>query len=98
MVVVLLLAILWKRIRPSPLLDQARAPSSTAGWLMLFYGVPMAFILLGLRRAYGYLSHRHVMMTALVLSPLAGQGLWVLAGLVRSLPWIKRWHALSGSI
>jgi len=83
-------AAVWQRIRPTPALEQAKLPSSTAGWLMVLYAVPMMFILLGLRRAHSYLSHRHVMMTALLLTPLGGQGLFVLAGLVRWLAWRGR--------
>lgn len=94
LVVVMLLAMLWRRFRPSPAFDQPKAPSSPARWLMLLYGVPMVPVLLGLYRATGYLSHRHVMMTALVLSPLVGQGLFMLAALVRSQVWPKRWRSV----
>ncbi|MCJ7543841.1 MAG: hypothetical protein MUP47_04625 [Phycisphaerae bacterium] len=94
----LVVAVVWRRLHRTAALDQAKMPSETSGGLMLLYVVPMASALLGLRRATGYLSHRHLMMSALVLSPLVGQALFTVAGLVRWLIWPKRWRPVPVSV
>lgn len=50
---------------------------------MLLVLLTWSLLMLSLKRTAGYMSYRHVMFLAIVLLPLAGQGLVILAGWLR---------------
>ena len=82
-------AMVLKRLRPSLASLQAQGPERLAGVAMMLYLGVMLVVLEGLYRVHHYLDYRHTMMVAMVISPLAGQGVLVLAGaLARARLWL----------
>ena len=62
----------------------ALAPPNAEGAFILSATVALtAFLLIGLYVNYGYISHRHVMLPALLLSGFSGAGVLALSGLAR---------------
>ena len=76
-----ILAVIGKRVLRIKLLAPLTSPLAVAGAFMIFAAMAvMAPLLMGLYMNVQYLSHRHVMFLAALLSPLAGAGAVVLAG------------------
>ena len=57
-------------------------PKRLSALFMIAVGVAFIFVLTGLHRNVGYISYRHVMFLAAMLSPLAAAGLIILVGCI----------------
>jgi hypothetical protein len=68
--------------RTSERSDAIRPAAPIGAWLLIVL-VTWAMMMVALKRTAGYMSYRHVMFLAIVLLPLAGQGLVILVGSLR---------------
>jgi hypothetical protein len=68
--------------RTSERSDAIRPAAPTGAWFLIVL-VIWTLMMVALRRTAGYMSYRHVMFLAIVLLPLAGQGLVILVASLR---------------
>jgi hypothetical protein len=71
-------------LRSKEAVSRLRPARPTGTWMLAVTLLWLA-LLLGLRRSAGYMSYRHVMFAAMVLLPLVGRGLIVLAEVLRDM-------------